>query len=74
MSAEAFDHLAFDADAFDCVFWDDATTDVEIWTAETLADRVFDPTIFALDPIYDTGTVAGIWTERTKQAEVWTLA
>lgn len=52
--------------------WTPATSQTETWTEETQTTRVFDPAVFDNNPIFDTGSPAGIWTLRTKQPEVWT--
>ena len=52
--------------------WTPKTQQSETWTAETQSVRVFDPYVFARNPIFDTGKVTGIWDDKTQQAEVWT--
>lgn len=55
--------------------WTPITKQDETWTAQVQAVRVFDPYVFDRDPIFDTGSsLAGIWTARTEQSEVWTAA
>lgn len=54
--------------------WTPKTQQAETWTTEppqTL--HVFDPNVFAPNPVFDTYT-AGLWTGKTEQAEVWTAA
>jgi len=71
MSTGTFDRTAFASDAFDLEIWDDTSQQVEIWSSQDLV-RVFDANVFENNPIFDTGTSSGVWTERTKQPEVWT--
>ena len=52
--------------------WTPATQQNETWTGEAPAQRVFDPHVFDRAPIFDTGSMAGIWDGKTVQAEVWT--
>lgn len=52
--------------------WTPKTQQAETWTDMNQQTRVFDPAVFDNNPIFDTGSPAGIWTLRTKQPEVWT--
>ena len=52
--------------------WTPIISQQETWTTETLPARVFDPAIFDNDPIFDTGSVSGIWNSQANQTEVWT--
>lgn len=52
--------------------WTPATQQSETWTDIVFATRVFDPAVFDNNPIFDTGSPAGVYTERAKQAETWT--
>lgn len=52
--------------------WAPVTKQNETWLAETQPIRVFDPAVFDNAPIFDTGSVAGIWNEKPREAEVWT--
>jgi hypothetical protein len=54
--------------------WTPATSQSETWTAIEFATRVFDPAVFDNNPIFDTGSAAGVWAQRTEQSEVWTAA
>lgn len=54
--------------------WTPVTKQAETWTSEDPAPRVFDPAVFDNNPIFDTGSAAGVWAEQVKQAEVWTAA
>jgi hypothetical protein len=54
--------------------WTPKTQQSETWTAETKAVRVFDPDVFDRNPIFDTGSSAGLWDAKTEQQEVWTAA
>jgi len=53
--------------------WTPKTQQSETWAAETVAVRVFDPHVFDRAPVFDTGSVAGIWDDKTIQAETWTV-
>lgn len=46
----------------------------ETWTSEDPVPRVFDPYVFDNAPIFDTGSTAGVWAAKAKQAEIWTEA
>lgn len=52
--------------------WLPAAAQVETWAAIQRPPRVFDPDVFDNNPIFDTGTKAGTWDEKSKQPEVWT--
>lgn len=52
--------------------WATATTQTEAWAAKMQAIRVFDPYVFANEPIFDTGTSAGVWAKKAEQVEIWT--
>lgn len=52
--------------------WMPKSKQIETWNAEAPPVRVFDPAVFDNDPIFDTGSIAGIWNEKSRQAEVWT--
>lgn len=52
--------------------WTPKTQQSETWTAEVQATRVFDPYVFDRSPIFDTGSVAGVWDATTTQSETWT--
>jgi hypothetical protein len=54
--------------------WTPVTPQSEAWTEQTQAARVFDPYVFDRDPIYDTGSTAGVWDARSEQQETWTAA
>jgi len=55
--------------------WTPATSQAEAWTAaEMVVVRVFDPDVFDRNPIFDTGSSAGIWDAKAEQQEVWTVA
>ncbi len=54
--------------------WTEKTVQSETWTARAQQLRVFDPDVFDLAPIFDTGSSAGIWIARTEQSEVWAEA
>ena len=55
--------------------WTPKTQQSETWTAaETVLVRVFDPDVFDRNPIFDTGSSAGLWDAKTEQQEVWTAA
>jgi hypothetical protein len=38
-----------------------------------MAVRVFDPAVFDNNPIFDTGTPAGVWADKSDPAQAWTL-
>jgi hypothetical protein len=46
----------------------------ETWTATVQETRVFDPAVFDNNPIFDTGSPAGLWAARSEQPETWTEA
>lgn len=52
--------------------WTPVVQQGETWAPFVLETRVFDPTVFDNNPIFDTGSPAGVWSARTAQAEVWT--
>lgn len=54
--------------------WTPKTRQSETWARVVTEQhsRVFDPDVFDHDPIFDTGTPAGLWAERTRQPETWT--
>lgn len=53
--------------------WTPKSKQVEVWTEENFPVRIFDPLVFDPSPIYDTGSPAGVWREKPRQSEVWTL-
>jgi hypothetical protein len=54
--------------------WTPKTEQSETWTAQPgRVARLFDPYIFDR-AIFDTGTTAGVWDDKSEQAEVWTPA
>jgi hypothetical protein len=57
------------------VTWTEKTRQSETWTADTHRNRthVFDPAVFAHNPVFDTYT-AGLWSDETEQTETWTAA
>jgi hypothetical protein len=54
--------------------WTPVAEQSETWTEQAQAVRVFDPYVFDRDPIYDTGSAAGVWDARSEQQETWTAA
>ena len=54
--------------------WTPVVRQTETWTEREQETRVFDPFVFDNTPIFDTGSSAGIWIARSKQAETWTEA
>lgn len=52
--------------------WVPVTEQSETWIERAQAIRVFDPHVFDRAPIFDTGSVAGIWDAPTTQSETWT--
>lgn len=54
--------------------WTPVTPQSETWTEHAIAVRVFDPHVFDRNPIFDTGSNAGLWNEQAPQDEVWTPA
>lgn len=52
--------------------WSGATGQPEAWTESAQQIRVFSPYVFALAPVFDTGSAGGIWSDRPIQSEVWT--
>jgi hypothetical protein len=54
--------------------WTPKTEQVETWSEQAPAVRVFDPNVFDLSPTFDTGSPSGLWTTNTEQQEVWTAA
>lgn len=53
--------------------WTPKTQESEAWTATAARVFVFDPNVFDRHPTFDTLT-AGLWTEKSEDAEVWTPA
>lgn len=55
--------------------WTPATQQSETWTEEAQTPhRIFSPYIFSRRPVFATGPTAGVWDEKTEQAETWTPA
>jgi hypothetical protein len=50
--------------------WSSASEQGETWAGQRTI-RVFDPYVFANNPIFDTGLAAGVWAQTTEQSEVW---
>jgi hypothetical protein len=50
--------------------WTPASEQAKTWITETLAPHVFDPTVFALDPVFDTG--GPYWRRKTAPSTTWT--
>lgn len=53
--------------------WTPVAKQSETWSAHNPKTHVFDPYVFDRNPVFDTGSVAGVWLEKTKQSEVWVL-
>lgn len=54
--------------------WTPVAEQSETWTETAVAVRVFDPDVFDRNPIFDTGSNAGLWSDQSVQSEVWTPA
>jgi hypothetical protein len=54
--------------------WTPVAQQSEAWTNDTREARVFSPLVFSLHPVFDTGSLAGVYAVETKQPEVWTEA
>lgn len=54
--------------------WTEVSQQSETWTQQVEPVRVFDPLVFARDPVFDTGSTGGLWVEATEAPEVWTPA
>jgi len=52
--------------------WTPKTENSNSWTAESIAERVFDPFVFDRLPTFDTGTTGGIWDEKSQPTSSWT--
>lgn len=52
--------------------WTEKTQQAEVWVSEDPPMRAFDPAAFENNPVFDTGSPAGVYTERSKQSETWT--
>jgi len=52
--------------------WTPKTKQPETWTAREREMRPFDPAAFENDPVFDTGSAAGVWSAKEKQPEIWT--
>lgn len=52
--------------------WTEKTKQSETWTADTARPHVFDPAVFAPNPVFDTYK-AGLWTDKAEQSETWTV-
>lgn len=52
--------------------WVSASAQSETWAADTDRVHVFDPAVFAPNPVFDTYK-AGLWADKTEQPETWTV-
>jgi hypothetical protein len=54
--------------------WTPKTTQAEVWSELAMPPVVFDPHVFDLRPIFDTGFTSQLWEEKTKDQEAWVVS